>query len=69
MHPQRANIPLQGLDRCALTAGAIYEIPTVKLEASFGAISPVVDLHGKEHSGNVDQSTLASGGSEHSYLV
>ena len=22
MYPQRANIPLQGLDRCALTAGA-----------------------------------------------
>ena len=23
MHSQRANIPLQGLDRCALTVGAI----------------------------------------------
>ena len=23
MYPQRANIPLQGLDRCALTVGAI----------------------------------------------
>ena len=23
MHPQRANIPLQGLDRCALAVGAI----------------------------------------------
>ena len=23
MHPEWANIPLQGLDRCALTVGAI----------------------------------------------
>ena len=46
MHPQRANIPLQGLDRHALTLGAISS-PTANLEPSFGAISPVVDLHGR----------------------
>ena len=40
MYPQRANIPLQGLDRRALTVGAISG-------PSFGAISPVMDLHGQ----------------------
>ena len=47
MHPQRANIPLQGLDRRALTVGAISG-PIANLEPSFGAISPVVDLHGRQ---------------------
>ena len=47
MHSQRANIPLQGLDRRALTVGAtVYQVPTANLEPSFGAISPVVHLHG-----------------------
>ena len=65
MHPQKANITLQGLDRCALTVGAISG-PLAKLEPSFGAISPVVDLHGREkHSGKADQLISASGGSEH----
>ena len=65
MHPQRANIPLEGLDRRALTVGAL-QVPTANLEPSFGAISPVVDLHGQQkHSGKADQSTLANGGSKH----
>ena len=45
MHPQRANNSLQGLDRCALTVGAISG-PLAKLEPSFSAISPAMDLHG-----------------------
>ena len=48
MHPQRANIPLQGLDRRALTVGAISGPHSQRLEPSFGAISPVVDLHGRQ---------------------
>ena len=62
MHPQRANIPLQGLDRCALTVGAISG-PHSQPGALLGAISPV--MVGKKHSGKADQSTLASGDSEH----
>ena len=49
MHPQRANIPLQGLDRRALTVGAIsgpHSQPGA--QPSFGAISPLVDLHGRQ---------------------
>ena len=42
-----------------------YQVPTAKLEPSIGIISSVVDLHGyKKHSGEADQLTLASGGSE-----
>ena len=48
MHPQMANIPLQGLDRHAPTVGAISGVPTANLEPSFGAISPIVDLHGQQ---------------------
>ena len=47
MHPQRTNIPLQGIDICALTAEALSG-PTAKLEPSFGAILPVMDLHGQQ---------------------
>ena len=47
MYPQRANIPLQGLDRCALTVGAISGLHS-QIGALFGAISPVVDLHGQQ---------------------
>ena len=46
MHSQRANNPLQGLDRCALTVVAISGSPN--LEPSFGAISQVVDLYGRQ---------------------
>ena len=49
MHPQRASIPLQGLDRHALTVGAIYirfRRSHSQIGALFGAISPVEDLHG-----------------------
>ena len=42
-----------------------YQVPTTKLLPSFGAISPIVDLHGQQrHSGKAGQSTLASEGSE-----
>ena len=68
MHPQRANIPLQGLDRCALTVGAIsgpHSQPGALLWRHF--TSPAgVDLHGRKKAfREADQSTLASGGSEH----
>ena len=45
MSPQSANIPLQDLERCVLTVGAISG-PTAKLEPSIGAISPVMDIYG-----------------------
>ena len=65
MYPQKAITPLQDLDRCALTVGGILG-PTAKLQPFFGAISPVMDLHGwQKHSEEADQLTLASGGSEH----
>ena len=44
-YPQRVNIPLQGLDRYALTVEP-YQVPTAKLECSIGAISPVMGLRG-----------------------
>ena len=66
MHPRRANISLQGLDRCVLTVGAISDPAPLPKETSIGAISPNVDLHGrKKHSGEADQLTSASGGSKH----
>ena len=62
MHPERANITLQSLDKCALTVG----IPTAKLEPSIGAISLVLDLQGQQkHTGKADRLTLASADSEH----
>ena len=65
MYPQKANIPLQCLDRCAPTVGAISGLTAI-LEPSFGAISPVMDIHGLQKAlWKTDQSTLASGGSEH----
>ena len=65
MHPQRANIPLQGLDKCVLTVGVIS-----------GPHCPIGALHWRhftscgftwleKHSGEADQLTLASGGSDH----
>ena len=62
MHPQRTNIPLQGLDRRGLTVGAIsgpHRPPFVPFHQSW------IYMVGKRHSGKADQSTLASGGSEH----
>ena len=47
MYSQMANIPLQGLDRCALQVGAMSG-PHCQIEPSFGAISPVMDLHGRQ---------------------
>ena len=39
------------------------------MEASFGTISPVVDLCDQQkHPGKANQLTLASGGSDHAYL-
>ena len=65
MHPQRANIPLQGLDRRTLTVG---HIRFVQLHWS----PPLVPFHqswiyiiGKKHFGKANQSILPSGGSEH----
>ena len=73
MHSQRANIPLQGLDRCALTVGAISG-PHSQLGALLWS-PPLVPFHqlwiymvGKKHLGKADQLTLASGGSEHSVI-
>ena len=62
MHPQRANIPLQGLDRCALTVGAISGLHS-QIGAPFH--QSWIYMVGKKHFGKADQSTLASGGSEH----
>ena len=63
---QRANIPLQGLNRCELTVGAISGT-----DSQLGALL-LAPFHqswiytvGKKHLGKADQSTLASGGSEH----
>ena len=67
MHPQRANIPLQGLDRRALTVGAIsgpHSQPGALLWCHFTSHGSVY-MVGKKHSGKADQSTLASGGSAH----
>ena len=64
MLPQRANIPLQDLDR----QWEQYQVPTAKLEPSIGAISPAMymDLHGRiKHSGETYQLKLASGSSKH----
>ena len=71
MHPQRANIPLQGLDRRARIVGAIsgpHSRP--------GGLLNLAPFHqswiymvGKKHSGKADQSTLASGGSAHACIV
>ena len=62
MLPQRANIPLQGVDR----QWEQYQVPTAKLEPAIGAISPAMDLHFRiKHSGETYQLKLASGGSKH----
>ena len=62
MHPQRTNIPLQGLDRRALTVGAMSGP-----HCQIGTISPVVDLHGWQKA--LWKSRLvASGGSEHAII-
>ena len=79
MYPQRANIPLQGLQRRALTVGVIsgphcqngaqYQVPTAKMEPS-----TVVPFHQSwiymfdkklKHSEKAMQLTLAIGGSDH----
>ena len=66
MHLQRANIPLQGLDRRALTVGAIsgpHSQPGALLWRHF--TSRGFTWSAKSMAGKADQSTLASGGSEH----
>ena len=67
MHPQRTNIPLQGLGKYVLTLGAISGPPSqTGAQPSIGVISPGMDLHGQQkHFGEPDQLTLASGGSEY----
>ena len=42
---KKAIVPLQGLDRHALTVGAISD-PHSQIAALFGAVLSVVDLHG-----------------------
>ena len=65
MYPQRASIPTQGLDRHALTVGAILG-PYSQIGALLWHISPVMDLHGRQKElWKADQLTLASGGTEH----
>ena len=68
MYPQRANIAVQGLhtQMCA-DSGSHIRSPL--------PLPPLVPFHhswiyivGKKHSGKADQSTLASGGSEHAQL-
>ena len=62
MHPQRANIPLQDLDRCVLTVGAVSG-PHCQITALHWCH---FTSHGftlsEKHSGEADQLTLASGG-------
>ena len=53
MHPQRTNIPLQGLDRHALTVGTISGP-----HSQIGGLGRMVPFH-------QDQSIIARGGSEH----
>ena len=59
MHPKRAHVPLQGLDRHVPTVGAIMgQVFTTKLEPYIGVISPVMHLHDQKkvlrRSGPVD---------------
>ena len=67
MYPQRTNIALQGLERHALTVGAILG-PHSQIGAfvwryfTSRGFTWLVKL---KYSGEADQSTLASGGSEH----
>ena len=72
MYPQRANIPLQGLDRCALTAGARSgpHCQIGVLHWHHFTNCGFTWLIGKKHSaaGKADQSKLASGGSEYTWL-
>ena len=66
MHPQRANIPLQGLDRRARIVGAIsgpHSRPGGLLWRHF--TSRGFTWSAKSTQGKADQSTLASGGIEH----
>ena len=70
MHPQRANVPLQGLDRRALIVGAIsgpHSQPGALLWRHFtilGFAWSTKSIQGKQ----TTESTLASGGSEHAWL-
>ena len=70
MHPQRANIPLQGLDRRALTVGAIsgpHSQPGTLLWRHFTSRGFTRSAKSIP-AGKADQSTLASGGSAHAQL-
>lgn len=61
MYPQRSNISLQGLNRCALTVGAHCRIGALQWSNS-----PAVKIYivSKKHSVKPDQLTLANGVSE-----
>ena len=59
MHPQKANFPLQGLDRHVLKVGAIsgsYFSPPL---ASF--YQSWIYMVGEKHSGEADKLTLTTG--------
>ena len=64
MQPQRANIPLQGLDRC--TRAISGPNSQIALEASFAPFHQSwFYMVSKKHSGKADQLTSVRGGSEH----
>ena len=65
MHPQRTNIPLQGLDKRALTVGAISGPHSQRSPPLAPFHQSWIYMVDKKPSGKADQSTLASGGSEH----
>ena len=71
MHPQRANIPLQGLDRRALAdSGSHIRSPQPTWNPPLASFHQSwIYMVGKKHSGKADQSTLASGDSEHAYVA
>ena len=67
MYPQKANILLKGLDRQALTVGAVSG-PHCQIGALHWfhfTMQLWIYRVGKKHSRKADQLTLASGGSEH----
>ena len=71
MHPQRANIPLQSIDRYALTLGTMiirspqpnWSLPLVPFHQQW------IYITSKNYSEKADKSTLANGGSENAYIV
>ena len=65
VYPQRANIPLQGLDRRALTVEAISGLHNQIGALLWRHLTSRGFTWSAKSTGKTDQSTLASGGSEH----